>query len=61
EGLRGRRLEPSVIEDASSQVPQDVDPLDDLHASAEFRAHLARLYIARAIEEAVQKAGGKKA
>lgn len=56
--LRGRRLEPSVIEAASSQVAQDVDPLDDLHASAEFRAHLARLYTARAIEEAAQRARG---
>lgn len=57
EGLRGRRLEPSVIEAASSQVAQDVDPLDDLHASAEFRAHLARLYTARAIAEAAKMAG----
>ncbi len=56
EGLRGRRLEPSVIEAASSQVAQDVDPLDDLHASAEFRAHLARLYTARAIVEAAKMA-----
>jgi carbon-monoxide dehydrogenase medium subunit len=57
EGLRGRRLDPSVIEAASSQVAQDVDPLDDLHASAEFRAHLARLYTARAIAEAAKIAG----
>lgn len=60
EGLRGRKLEPSVIETVSSQVAQDVDPLDDLHSSAEFRAHLARLCTARAIEEAVQRAGGKE-
>ncbi len=57
EGLRNRRLEPSVIEAASSQVAQDVDPLEDIHASAEFRAHLARLYTARAIAEAAKMAG----
>ena len=56
EGLRNRRLEPSVIEAASSQVAQDVDPLEDIHASAEFRAHLARLYTARAIVEAAKMA-----
>ncbi len=57
DGLRGRGLEPAVIEAASSQVTQGVDTLDDIHASAEFRAHLARVYTARAIEEAAQRAG----
>lgn len=55
--LRGRRLDPSVIEAASSQIARGVDPLDDIHASAEFRAHLARVYTARAIEDAANRAG----
>ncbi|MCZ6624484.1 MAG: xanthine dehydrogenase family protein subunit M [Deltaproteobacteria bacterium] len=57
ERLRGKRIEPGMIEDASSQVTQGVDPLDDIHASAEFRAHLARLYTARAIQEAAKRVG----
>jgi carbon-monoxide dehydrogenase medium subunit len=57
ESLRGKRLEPAVIEAASSQVTHDIDPLEDIHASGEFRAHLARVSTARAIEEAVQSAG----
>ncbi|MFQ5902544.1 MAG: FAD binding domain-containing protein [Candidatus Binatia bacterium] len=54
--LRGKRLEPALIEEASSQVTQGVDPMEDIHASAEFRAHLARLYTFRAIREAIKKA-----
>jgi carbon-monoxide dehydrogenase medium subunit len=57
EALRGKRLSPSLIEKVSSQVTEGVDPLDDHHASAEFRAHLARLYTARAIEEAAERTG----
>ena len=55
--LRGQRLEQPLIEAASSQVTQRVDPLDDIHASAQFRAHLARLYTARAIQEAARRTG----
>ena len=55
--LRGNKLESDVIDEASSQVTQGVDPLDDMHASAEFRGHLARVYTARAIQEATKRAG----
>lgn len=54
--LRGKRLAPALIEEASNQVAQGADPLDDIHASAEFRAHLARVYTARAIHEAEKRA-----
>lgn len=57
ERLRGSNLESRLIEEASSQATQGVDPLSDIHASAEFRAHLARLYTARAIQEAAREAG----
>jgi CO/xanthine dehydrogenase FAD-binding subunit len=30
--------------------------LDDLHAAADYRAHLARVYTARAIQEAAKHA-----
>ncbi len=55
--LRGNKLESDVIDEASSQVIQGVDPLDDIHASAEFRSHLARVYTASAIQEATKRAG----
>lgn len=56
--LRGKRLETAVIERAAAEVTQGVDPFADIHASGEFRAHLGRLYTARAIQEAAKNARG---
>ncbi|MFQ5850044.1 MAG: FAD binding domain-containing protein [Candidatus Binatia bacterium] len=57
DSLRSKRLDRGPIEDAATQVTQGVDPLDDIHASAEFRAYLARVYTARAVQEAAERAG----
>jgi len=57
ERLRGNPLKPDLIQDASFQVARGVEPLQDVHASAEFRAHLAQLYTVRAIQEAAKQAG----
>jgi len=55
ERLRGKKLTPTIMEQAASQVAQGVDALEDIHASAEFRSHLARVYTARAIQEAAKR------
>lgn len=55
--LRGNPLKPDLIQNASEEVARGVDPLEDIHASAEFRAHLAQLYTARAVQEAAKNAG----
>ena len=47
--LQGKRLEPKAIEEAASIVVQDVNVLGNNHGSSEYRAHLARVYVARAI------------
>ena len=57
ERLRGNKLTPKLIEESASQVAIGIDPLADLHASAEFRAHLARVYTSRAIQEATKRTG----
>jgi len=56
ERLRRKKLDSAVIEEASSHVAEGADPLEDIHASAEFRAHLARVYTARAVQEAASRA-----
>ncbi len=56
ERLRGNKLTPKLIEASASQAADGIDPLDDLHASADFRAHLARVYTARAVQEATKRA-----
>jgi carbon-monoxide dehydrogenase medium subunit len=58
ERMRGEKLSPTLIEAASFHAAEGADRLDDIHASAEFRAHLARVYTARAIEATAKKAEG---
>lgn len=50
--LQGKRLEPKVIEEAASVVVKDVEVLGNIHGSADYRAHVARIYVARAIAAA---------
>ena len=50
--LQGKRLEPKTIEEAASTVVQGVDVMGNIHGSAEYRAHVARVYVARAIAAA---------
>lgn len=52
--LRGNKLTTELIEESALRVTEHSEPLDDLHASAKFRAHLARVFTSRAIQEAVQ-------
>ena len=61
ERLRGNKLTAKLIEASTAQVADGVDPLEDLHADAQFRAHLARVYAARAVQEAAKRAvGGRR-
>lgn len=54
EQLRGQRLDAALIKNAAAVVADGVDALDDLHASADFRAHLARVHMGKAIAEAMK-------
>jgi aerobic carbon-monoxide dehydrogenase medium subunit len=60
ERLRGNKLTPKLVEESAAQVTQGSDPMEDLHASAKFRAHLAQVYTSRALQEAVKRAVGRK-
>jgi carbon-monoxide dehydrogenase medium subunit len=57
--LRGRKLTAKSIEAAAALVVEDVEPLEDLHAAADYRAHLAQLFTCRAIDAAAKRAGGR--
>jgi carbon-monoxide dehydrogenase medium subunit len=57
ERLRGKKLNAKLIEESAALVADGIEPLEDLHADAQFRAHLARVYAGRAIEEALKRAG----
>jgi aerobic carbon-monoxide dehydrogenase medium subunit len=60
ERLRGNKLTSKLIEEGATQVAEGSDPLEDLHASAKYRAHLARVYTSRAIQTAAKRAAGGK-
>lgn len=56
ERLRGSKITTKLVDACAAQVAAGIDPLDDLHAAADYRAHLARVYTARALQEAAKRA-----
>ncbi|HXF03875.1 MAG TPA: xanthine dehydrogenase family protein subunit M [Blastocatellia bacterium] len=53
--LRGQKMEGQTLADAAAKAAEGVDPLEDIHASAEYRAHLARVCCRRALELALSR------
>ena len=53
--LRGSDFSAGAIETAAQKAADGVDPLSDIHASAEFRAHLARVLTKRALGLALSR------
>ena len=61
EGLRGQAPTPEVIRAAAEVAASDeIDPSSDIHATADFRRHLAKVLAARALEQACRRAAGKE-
>ena len=54
--LEGRAGNPAEIQAAASLVTQGIEANRDIHASAEYRSHLARVYAARALATALARA-----
>ena len=50
--LVGTKLEDKAIEDAAADAAKETDPGSDLHATKEYRRHLARVLAARALRGA---------
>ncbi len=59
--LRGKKVTPKLLADAARNAAQGVEPLSDLHASAEYRREMATVFTRRALERALARAQGKKA
>ena len=59
--LVGARLAPAAFEEAGSRVAAGVEPDGDLHASSEYRKHLASVLTRRALARAAERAGGRGA
>ena len=57
--LQGHPPTAKRIAEAAAYAAEGVEANADLYASAEYRAHLAGVYERRALERAVERAGGK--
>jgi len=53
--LAGEALTMQTMVTASAKAAEGIDPLGDIHASAEFRAHLAQVNTRRALELALSR------
>ena len=58
QALVGQAPTDEAIAAAAASVADGVDVNSDIHASAEYRAHLARVYTRRAVAQAVARARG---
>jgi carbon-monoxide dehydrogenase medium subunit len=57
EMLAGHQLSTKIFEAAAEKASsEEIDPGGDIHASADFRRHLARVLTVRALEEAFSRA-----
>ncbi len=59
--LLGSRPTLQAIKAAAHAVDAEIDPATDIHASAQFRRHLARVLTQRALETATRRAQGETA
>ncbi len=59
DALRGKSPSAKRLAEACAHAADGVEANSDLYASAEYRKHLATVYTRRAIEKALERAGGK--
>jgi aerobic carbon-monoxide dehydrogenase medium subunit len=52
--LTGKKLDSKLIEDAAAESTRNADVIEDINGSSEYRAHLTHVYVARAIQAAIQ-------
>jgi len=53
--LAGTTLDTKTIETAAAESTRNVEVIEDINGSAEYRKHLTEVYVARAIQEALSR------
>ncbi len=56
DALRGQAANESSVEQAAQHAADGIDALGDIHASTEYRSHLARVFAKRALNQAIARA-----
>ncbi|HEX5605781.1 MAG TPA: xanthine dehydrogenase family protein subunit M, partial [Candidatus Binatia bacterium] len=54
--LQGKPLTPQLIASAAAKAADESDPVDDPYASAEYKKHVATVYVRKAVEAAAARA-----
>ena len=57
--LRGKKASEKLFAEAAQHAAQGIEPLSDLHASADYRRNMAIVYARRALNRAFARAQGK--
>jgi len=57
--LRGRKVDPELLEKSGQAAAGEASPIDDIRGSADYRRELLAVLTKRAITEAIQQAEGR--
>jgi CO/xanthine dehydrogenase FAD-binding subunit len=52
--LTGKKLDDALIESAAAQATRNIDVIEDINGSVEYRTQLTHVYVARALRAAIQ-------
>ena len=52
--LTRKKLDSQLIEAAAAESTRNIDVIEDINGSSEYRAHLTHVYVVRAIQAAMQ-------
>jgi carbon-monoxide dehydrogenase medium subunit len=52
--LVGKKLDVKFIEEAAAESTRNIDVIEDINGSSEYRTHLTQVYVARAIQAALR-------
>ncbi len=57
--LNGKVLNDSLIEEAKKLIEEEISPITDIRATKEYRMHMAKVMLERALKAAVERMNGK--
>jgi len=55
ETVSGRKLDERVIEEAAENVVHDISPITDVRSEADYRMHVSKVLVKRAIKRAIER------
>ena len=53
--LAGKKLDAAIIQQAAAEATRNIEVIEDINGSSEYRTQLTHVYVARAIQAALTK------